>query len=94
MGVSIMFSSILIHAFLMLQDCELLYLNDRPEKLVITNISVPPMALRPSVFVDGGIQRSVFSNFSMCRCLFSILTHQKSLTLGLICAFQLFQFIL
>lgn len=38
------------------QDCELLYLNDRPEKLVITNISVPPMALRPSVFVDGGIQ--------------------------------------
>lgn len=38
------------------QDCELLYLNDRPEKLIITNISVPPMALRPSVFVDGGIQ--------------------------------------
>ncbi|KAL2922905.1 DNA-directed RNA polymerase III subunit 1, partial [Bienertia sinuspersici] len=38
------------------QDCELLYLNDRPEKFLITNISVPPMSLRPSVFVDGGIQ--------------------------------------
>ncbi|CAO2831975.1 unnamed protein product [Amaranthus hypochondriacus] len=38
------------------QDCELLYLNDRPEKLVITNMCVPPMSLRPSVFVDGGIQ--------------------------------------
>ncbi|KNA22334.1 hypothetical protein SOVF_034890 [Spinacia oleracea] len=38
------------------QDCELLYLNNRPEKLLITNISVPPLALRPSVFVDGGIQ--------------------------------------
>uniref|UniRef100_A0A803L3S3 DNA-directed RNA polymerase subunit n=1 Tax=Chenopodium quinoa TaxID=63459 RepID=A0A803L3S3_CHEQI len=38
------------------QDCELLYLNNRPENLIITNISVPPLALRPSVFVDGGIQ--------------------------------------
>ncbi|KMS96001.1 hypothetical protein BVRB_002940 [Beta vulgaris subsp. vulgaris] len=38
------------------QDCELLYLNNRPENLIITNVSVPPMALRPSVFVDGGIQ--------------------------------------
>ncbi|XP_073308006.1 LOW QUALITY PROTEIN: DNA-directed RNA polymerase III subunit 1-like [Primulina huaijiensis] len=37
------------------EDCELLYLNDRPEKLMITNILVPPIAIRPSVFVDGGI---------------------------------------
>ncbi|KAH6755754.1 nuclear RNA polymerase C1 [Perilla frutescens var. hirtella] len=37
-------------------DCELLYLNDRPEKLMVTNILVPPIAIRPSVFVDGGTQ--------------------------------------
>ncbi|XVE59161.1 hypothetical protein DITRI_Ditri05aG0023300 [Diplodiscus trichospermus] len=34
-------------------DCELLYLSDRPEKLIITNIAVPPTAIRPSVLVDG-----------------------------------------
>ncbi|KAG8374810.1 hypothetical protein BUALT_Bualt10G0034300 [Buddleja alternifolia] len=38
------------------EDCELLYLNDRPEKLIVTNILVPPIAIRPSVFVDGGMQ--------------------------------------
>ncbi|KAK6137583.1 hypothetical protein DH2020_028663 [Rehmannia glutinosa] len=38
------------------EDCELLYLNDRPEKLIVTNILVPPIAIRPSVFVDGGTQ--------------------------------------
>ncbi|KAK9279694.1 hypothetical protein L1049_013374 [Liquidambar formosana] len=38
------------------EDCELLYLSDRPEKLIITNITVPPIAIRPSVFVDGGTQ--------------------------------------
>ncbi|KAL8161055.1 hypothetical protein V2J09_012544 [Rumex salicifolius] len=37
------------------QDCELLYLYDRPEKLLLRNIPVPPMALRPSVLVDGGM---------------------------------------
>ncbi|KAI3875305.1 hypothetical protein MKX03_000732 [Papaver bracteatum] len=36
------------------QDCELLYLGDRPEKLIITDILVPPIAIRPSVLVDGG----------------------------------------
>ncbi|KAF7153706.1 hypothetical protein RHSIM_Rhsim01G0223300 [Rhododendron simsii] len=36
------------------EDCELLYLSDRPENLVLRNIAVPPLALRPSVFVDGG----------------------------------------
>ncbi|OMO91373.1 RNA polymerase, alpha subunit [Corchorus olitorius] len=34
-------------------DCELLYLSDRPEKLIITNVAVPPIAIRPSVIVDG-----------------------------------------
>ncbi|CAI9105246.1 OLC1v1004130C1 [Oldenlandia corymbosa var. corymbosa] len=38
------------------EDCELLYLNDRPEKLMVTSILVPPTAIRPSVFVDGGTQ--------------------------------------
>ncbi|KAK5833678.1 hypothetical protein PVK06_017531 [Gossypium arboreum] len=33
-------------------DCELLYLSDRPEKFIITNIAVPPTAIRPSVPVD------------------------------------------
>ncbi|XP_057528109.1 DNA-directed RNA polymerase III subunit 1-like isoform X2 [Amaranthus tricolor] len=45
------------------QDCELLYLNDRPEKLVITNMCVPPLSLRSSVFVDGGIQRLLGGRF-------------------------------
>ncbi|XP_057978200.1 DNA-directed RNA polymerase III subunit 1 [Malania oleifera] len=36
------------------EDSELLYLCDRPEKLIITNIAVPPTPIRPSVFVDGG----------------------------------------
>ncbi|XP_021721117.1 DNA-directed RNA polymerase III subunit 1-like [Chenopodium quinoa] len=36
------------------QDCELLCLADRPEKLIFTNILVPPVAIRPSIFVDGG----------------------------------------
>ncbi|PIA38792.1 hypothetical protein AQUCO_02700173v1 [Aquilegia coerulea] len=36
------------------EDCELLYLSDRPEKLIITDIPVPPMAVRPSVLVNGG----------------------------------------
>ncbi|CAH9123780.1 unnamed protein product [Cuscuta epithymum] len=32
------------------EDCELLYLPDRPEKLLVTCIPVPPVAIRPSVF--------------------------------------------
>ncbi|XP_010265589.1 PREDICTED: DNA-directed RNA polymerase III subunit 1 [Nelumbo nucifera] len=36
------------------EDCELLYLYDRPEKLIITDIAVPPIAIRPSVFMDAG----------------------------------------
>ncbi|KAG2670256.1 hypothetical protein I3760_14G077300 [Carya illinoinensis] len=35
------------------EDCELLYLSDRPEKLMITNIAVPPIPIRPSVIMDG-----------------------------------------
>ncbi|GAY38217.1 hypothetical protein CUMW_035030 [Citrus unshiu] len=34
-------------------DCEVLYLSERAEKLIITNIAVPPIAIRPSVIMDG-----------------------------------------
>uniref|UniRef100_A0A6M2EG35 DNA-directed RNA polymerase subunit n=1 Tax=Populus davidiana TaxID=266767 RepID=A0A6M2EG35_9ROSI len=34
-------------------DCELLYLQGRPEKLIITTIAVPPISIRPSVFTEG-----------------------------------------
>ncbi|KAJ4971175.1 hypothetical protein NE237_004274 [Protea cynaroides] len=36
------------------EDCELLYLSDRPEKLIVVDIAVPPIAIRPSVFMDAG----------------------------------------
>lgn len=36
-------------------DCELLNLNDRPEKLIITDIAVPPSTIRPSVLMDSGM---------------------------------------
>ncbi|KAI3749969.1 hypothetical protein L2E82_20592 [Cichorium intybus] len=36
------------------EDCDLLYLGDRPEKLIISVIPVPPLPIRPSVKVDGG----------------------------------------
>ncbi|KAI3724533.1 hypothetical protein L2E82_36314 [Cichorium intybus] len=36
------------------EDCDLLYLADRPEKLIISVIPVPPIAIRPSVPVNGG----------------------------------------
>ncbi|KAF7805532.1 DNA-directed RNA polymerase III subunit 1 isoform X2 [Senna tora] len=35
------------------EDCELLYLADRPEKFILTNIAVPPIAIRPSAMVGG-----------------------------------------
>ncbi|KAI3773601.1 hypothetical protein L1987_48131 [Smallanthus sonchifolius] len=34
-------------------DCDLLYLADRPEKLIISAIPVPPIPIRPSVRIDG-----------------------------------------
>ncbi|GJN27196.1 hypothetical protein PR202_gb15195 [Eleusine coracana subsp. coracana] len=35
------------------EDCELLNLGDRPEKLIVTEIAVPPVPIRPSVVVGG-----------------------------------------
>ncbi|MFS7953564.1 putative DNA-directed RNA polymerase [Helianthus anomalus] len=34
-------------------DCDLLYLADRPEKLIISTIPVPPIPIRPSVKLDA-----------------------------------------
>ncbi|CAI8603101.1 unnamed protein product [Vicia faba] len=34
------------------EDCDLLYI-EKPEKLIITNIAVPPIVIRPSVIMDG-----------------------------------------
>lgn len=36
------------------EDCEVLYLYDRPEKIIVTHLAVPPVAIRPSVVTDGG----------------------------------------
>ncbi|GAU14612.1 hypothetical protein TSUD_96760 [Trifolium subterraneum] len=35
------------------EDCVLLYLAETPENLIINSIAVPPIAIRPSVMVDG-----------------------------------------
>ncbi|KAJ4833985.1 DNA-directed RNA polymerase III subunit 1 [Turnera subulata] len=37
------------------EDCETLYLCDRPEKLIITTIPVPPLPIRPSVVMGGSL---------------------------------------
>ncbi|CAA7389528.1 unnamed protein product [Spirodela intermedia] len=41
------------------EDCEVLYLKDRPEKLIVTDIAVPPVAVRPSVFMDLNNEDSI-----------------------------------
>jgi DNA-directed RNA polymerase beta' subunit len=45
------------HGILKMQDCEVLYLSDRPEKLIITHLAVPPVAIRPSVEMDSAAGR-------------------------------------
>ena len=52
------------HNFLLSQDCELLYLSDRPEKLIMENIAVPPVPIRPSVIMSGS-QRSERMDWSV-----------------------------
>ncbi|KAK7278312.1 hypothetical protein RJT34_23339 [Clitoria ternatea] len=37
------------------EDCELIYVAERPEKLIITNIIVPPIVIRPSVVMDESL---------------------------------------
>ncbi|CAL5419427.1 unnamed protein product [Camellia sinensis] len=72
------------------EDCELLYLSDRPENLIVTNIAVPPLAIRPSVFVDGGTQsnesditerlkRIIQANASLQQELSETISNSKSL---------------
>ncbi|KAL2989477.1 hypothetical protein AAZX31_11G142000 [Glycine max] len=42
------------------EDCELLYVAERPEKLIMTNVVVPPIAIRPSVVMDESLRVFVF----------------------------------
>lgn len=73
------------------EDCELLYLSDRPEKLLVTSIPVPPIAIRPSVFVDGGtmsnenditerLKRIIHSNASLHQEMSDPSPYNKSLS--------------
>ncbi|KAJ4725928.1 DNA-directed RNA polymerase subunit [Melia azedarach] len=72
------------------EDCELLYLSDRPEKLIITNIAVPPIAIRPSVIMDGSqsnenditerLKRIIQTNASLKQELLESNSAFKSLT--------------
>ncbi|KAL7606144.1 hypothetical protein Lser_V15G16256 [Lactuca serriola] len=76
------------------EDCELLYLADRPEKLIISIIHVPPICIRPSVPAAGGAMRSVrrlkirvveylpivqLTNSSVHEALSGATVHNKSL---------------
>lgn len=58
-----------------LQDCELLNLGDRPEKLNITEIAVPLVPIRLSVFthngksfVFGSLETYVCFDIATCHC--------------------------
>uniref|UniRef100_A0ACD5ZP30 Uncharacterized protein n=1 Tax=Avena sativa TaxID=4498 RepID=A0ACD5ZP30_AVESA len=62
------------------EDCELLNLGDRPEKLIITEISVPPVPIRPSVFVDGGRM----SNEDSITCILKNIVNTNSILKGTI----------
>ena len=50
---SFVLSIFILFTYFFVQDCELLFLSNRPEKLIITNVLVPPIAIRPSVIMDG-----------------------------------------
>lgn len=71
-----------------MQDCELLYLSDRPENLVLRNIAVPPLALRPSVFVDGGTQRLSHTSVYLYPLLFSLLLVFLFRITSIVCLFS------
>ncbi|KAH9763723.1 hypothetical protein KPL70_001261 [Citrus sinensis] len=45
-----------------IQDSEVLYLSERPEKPIVTHISVPPIAIRPSVIMDCSQSRTQCSS--------------------------------
>ncbi|XP_023733078.1 DNA-directed RNA polymerase III subunit 1 isoform X2 [Lactuca sativa] len=72
------------------EDCELLYLADRPEKLIISIIPVPPICIRPSVPVAGGAMSNenditlrlaeiIRANASVREALSGASVHNKSL---------------
>ncbi|XP_010535561.1 PREDICTED: DNA-directed RNA polymerase III subunit 1 [Tarenaya hassleriana] len=71
------------------KDCELLYLADRPEKLIITSIAVPPISIRPSVIIGGTqsnenditerLKRVIQNNASLRQFLVEPTTSPKNL---------------
>jgi hypothetical protein len=54
------------------QDCEVLDLAERPEKLIVTHLVVPPVAVRPSVEMDSAAGRWVIFDMNVST-LFSFL---------------------
>lgn len=62
------------------EDCELLNLGDRPEKLIITEIAVPPVPIRPSVFVGGGRM----SNEDGITCILRNIVNTNSILKGIL----------
>ncbi|XP_039115861.1 DNA-directed RNA polymerase III subunit 1-like [Dioscorea cayenensis subsp. rotundata] len=58
-----------IIASCVLHDCELLNLYDRPEKLIVTDIAIPPLAICPSAFVDFGRSSNEDSLTSILRLI-------------------------
>ncbi|KAF5727410.1 DNA-directed RNA polymerase III subunit rpc1 isoform X1 [Tripterygium wilfordii] len=71
------------------EDCELLYISERPEKLIITVIAVPPTVIRPSVLMDGSqsnenditerLKRIIEANATLHQELLETSTALKSL---------------
>uniref|UniRef100_N1QQI8 DNA-directed RNA polymerase subunit n=1 Tax=Aegilops tauschii TaxID=37682 RepID=N1QQI8_AEGTA len=80
----------LVKFALMKKDCELLNLGDRPEKLIITEIAVPPVPIRPSVFVGGGggRMRIAGNTFSFKLLNISIVTPLVLLTHNTVALFN------
>lgn len=68
------------------QDCEVLGLADRPEKLIITNVAVPPIPIRPSVIMDGSQRFPQHIFFSLvaltCYAFVVILMFKHSLPIA------------
>jgi hypothetical protein len=66
------------------QDCEVLDLAERPEKLIVTHLVVPPVAVRPSVEMDSAAGRwvtfdmNVSTLFSFLHLMWIILVFQDS----------------
>ncbi|KQJ92760.1 DNA-directed RNA polymerase III subunit 1 [Brachypodium distachyon] len=59
------------------EDCELLAIGERPENLIITDIAVPPVPIRPSRFVAGTTMSNEDSITSILRNIVNANSHLK-----------------